>query len=64
MTELSKLNKNELNSKIQGMETEELFVELEDTIQFDIAKLSNTEWLKADTKVYFAIINELKNRIK
>lgn len=63
MTELSKLNKNELNSKIQGMETEELFVELEDTIQFDIAKLSNTEWLKADTKVYFAIINELKNRI-
>lgn len=63
MTELAKLNKNELNSKIQGMETEELFVELEDTIQFDIAKLSNTEWLKADTKVYFAIINELKNRI-
>lgn len=63
MTELAKLTKDELNSKIQGMETEELFVELEDTIQFDIAKLSNTEWLKADTKVYFAIINELKNRI-
>lgn len=63
MTELVKLQRDELNSKIQGMETEELFVELEDTIQFDIAKLSNSEWLKADTKVYFAIINELKNRI-
>ena len=63
MTELSKLQRDELNSKVQGMETEQLFVELEDTIQFDIAKLSNSEWLKADTKVYLAIVNELKNRI-
>lgn len=63
MTELSKLNRNEIANQLKNMETEQLFAELEDTIQLDIAKLSTSEWVKADTKVYLAIINELRDRM-
>ena len=46
------------------METSALLAELDDTIQFDMLKMSNENWLTySDKKVYQAIMNELQRRL-
>ena len=64
MGKLSELPYEELKKQIAGMETDLLFAELEDAVQYDIAQLSNTEWLRANKKVYVMLTNELRRRLK
>lgn len=62
-TELFEMSKNERMEKIKDMETSALLAELDDTIQFDMLKMSNEKWLTySDKKVYQAIMNELQRR--
>ena len=63
-TELFEMSKDERMEKIKDMETSALLAELDDTIQFDMLKMSNENWLKySDKKVYQAIMNELQRRL-
>lgn len=62
-----KRDRIELIKKIQEMSTDRLFSELDDTIQFDIMKISNEKWcidMNPDKVVYNAIIHELRNRVR
>lgn len=62
-TELYTMSKNERIEKIKAMETELLFEELDDTIQFDMLGMSNEKWLLcAEKKVYKDIVKELRTR--
>lgn len=62
-TELFEMSKDERMEKIKDMETSALLAELDDTIQFDMLKMSNENWLTySDKKVYQAIMNELQRR--
>ena len=64
-TELFELNREERMEKIKQMETDLLFAELDDTIQFDMLHLSNEQWLLFnEKKVYQSIIHELRQRMK
>ena len=54
-----------LAERVSNLETELLFAELDDTIQFDILKASCEKWdveLHGQKAVYRAIISELKKR--
>ena len=63
-TELYQLPRAERLKKIGEMETDLLFAELDDTIQFDMMKMSNQDWLTfAEKKVYTEIMYELRDRI-
>lgn len=63
-TELFEMSKDERMEKIKDMETSALLAELDDTIQFDMLKMSNENWLTySDKKVYQAIMNELQRRL-
>lgn len=63
-TELFEMSKDERMEKIKDMETLALLAELDDTIQFDMLKMSNENWLTySDKKVYQAIMNELQRRL-
>lgn len=63
-TELFEMSKDERMEKIKDMETSALLAELDDTIQFDMLKMSNENWLTySDKKVYQAILNELQRRL-
>lgn len=66
-TDLMKIHKRDplaLKEQISGMSTNRLFSELDDTLQLDICKVENSDWLKnPDKAVYNAIIGELKKRI-
>lgn len=53
--------------KIKNMESALLLAELDDTIQFDIIGASNRDWtirMNVQTKVYRAIMSELRDRLK
>ena len=66
-TELFEMSNEERLKAIKEMETGLLFAELDDTIQIDILKVGATEWdikKRADKKVYRAIINELRDRLR
>lgn len=66
-TELYELYKNDeiaFLKKIKAMHVSELLTELDDTIQIDMLKMSNEEWISLEGKrVYQSIINELRKRI-
>lgn len=65
--ELMAADKEKGTQALQEMETERLFAELDDTIQFDIIGVSNEKWATeyhAKKKVYNAIVKELKERLK
>jgi hypothetical protein len=63
-TELFMLTREELANTIKSMKTERLIAELDDTIQFDMLKMSNEQWITyKDKKVYLAIISELSKRL-
>lgn len=63
-TELFMLTREELANTLKSMKTERLIAELDDTIQFDILKMSNEQWIAyKDKKVYLAIISELSKRL-
>lgn len=68
MTELMNLyneNKEQVKKDLSQMETERLFAELDDTLQFDVCKVGNEDWtckMHKQKKVYEAIINELRSR--
>lgn len=63
-TELFEMSRKERLEKIKSMETDLLFEELDDTIQFDMLSMSNQNWLTySDKKVYQAIVNELRGRM-
>lgn len=63
-TELAKMTKEKRLAKIKKMNTNLLFEELDDTIQFDMMGMGTTDWTTyTDKKVYVAIINELKTRL-
>lgn len=62
-TELFEMKKEERLEKIKNMETDLLFAELDDTIQFDMLGMSNQNWLTfSKKKVYQAIVKELRRR--
>ena len=68
MTQLYELYLSDLNAakeKIQGMDTALLFAELDDTLQFDVLKKGNIEWMEIpELKLYRAIVAELKSRCR
>ena len=68
-TELSRLWKHDkemCRKKIENMDSQLLFEELDDTIQFDICEKSNQDWticMRSEKAVYNAIMSELRKRI-
>lgn len=65
-TELFEMSNEERLKKIRSMETDLLFSELDDTIQYDMLNMSNHDWtcnFLKEKKVYQAIINELRGRL-
>ena len=64
-TELFEMSAEERKAKIMDMETDLLFAELDDTIQFDMLNMGTDEWaINSDKRVYLAIVNELRNRLR
>ena len=64
-TELFEMSAEERKAKIMDMETDLLFAELDDTIQFDLLNMGTDEWaINSDKRVYLAIVNELRNRLR
>ena len=64
-TELFEMSADERKGRIKTMSTDLLFAELDDTIQFDMLNMGNQAWTEyGDKKVYLAIINELKERLR
>lgn len=66
MTELNKLQSDEIKKKVRKMSNLELLSELEDTVQFDLLRQHNTsEFIKSnDAKAFWAIKKELRRRLK
>ena len=56
----------DLMRKLENIDNEQLFQELDDTIQMDILGASNEEWILMRSKkiVYLAICRELQSRVK
>lgn len=66
-TELFEMSNEERLKKIRSMETDLLFAELEDTVQYDMLGMSNHEWtceFLMEQKVFRAIVRELGDRIR
>lgn len=68
MTELFELYKNDREAarkKIQSMDAALLAAELDDTLQFDVFRISNVDWAKMpNMQLYRAIVQELVDRCK
>lgn len=64
MTELIKLPSDKISKKVRKMSGGQLLAELEDTVQFDLLKVSTEEFTKSDNaKAFWIIKNELLRRL-
>lgn len=64
MTELIKLPSDKISKKVRKMSGVQLLAELEDTVQFDLLKVSTEEFTKSDNaKAFWIIKNELLRRL-
>ena len=63
--ELYEADREAFRNKLKEMSNGELLADLDDTIQIDMLKMSNDQWATLESKkVYHAIVNELRNRMR
>lgn len=65
LMELYKADREAAKEKIRNMDAGRLAAELDDTLQFDVFKMNNIDWMKMpNMQLYRTIVQELVNRAR
>ena len=65
LMELYRTDREAAKEKIRNMDAGRLAAELDDTLQFDVFKMNNIDWMKMpNMQLYRTIVQELVNRAR